>query len=120
MHAILKQALAQACVWRAVTHNPAALVKPPKVARAEMRTLDTETTAKMIEAARGTFIFIPVLLGVLCGLRAVKFALCVGARLIWTLDDYPLSLVLRDRAEVRVKKKPRPEGGEPSHCRQCW
>ena len=69
MHAILKQALAQACVWRAISHNPAALVKPPKVTRAEMRTLDTDATAKMIEAARGTFIFIPVLLGVLCGLR---------------------------------------------------
>jgi integrase len=69
MHAIFKQALAQACVWRAISHNPAALVKPPKVGRSEMRTLDTEATARMIEAARGTFIFIPVLLGVLCGLR---------------------------------------------------
>src|SRR6516165_5806157 len=33
MHAILKQALKQACVWRAITHNPADLVKPPKVER---------------------------------------------------------------------------------------
>ena len=69
MHAILKQALGQACVWHAISHDPAALVKPPKVGRSEMRTLDTDATAKMIEAARGTFIFIPVLLGVLCGLR---------------------------------------------------
>jgi integrase len=52
MHAIFKQALAQACVWRAISHNPAALVKPPKVGRSEMRTLDTDATAKMIEAAQ--------------------------------------------------------------------
>jgi integrase len=69
MHTILKQALTQACVWRAISHNPAALVKPPKVARKEMRTLDTDATAKIIESARETPIFIPILLGVLCGLR---------------------------------------------------
>ena len=69
MHMILKAALQQACIWRAINHNPAALVKPPKVGRKEMRTIDTDHTAKMIEAARGTSIFIPVLLGVLCGLR---------------------------------------------------
>jgi len=69
MHTMLKQALAQACSWRMISYNPAALVKPPKVPRKEMRTLDTNATAKMIEAARGTPIFIPILLGVLCGLR---------------------------------------------------
>jgi integrase len=47
MHTVLKQALKQACVWRAISHNPADLVN----------------------AARGTPIFIPVLLGILCGLR---------------------------------------------------
>jgi len=69
MHTILKQALKQACVWRAITHNPADLVKPPKIERKEMRTVDTDQAAKMIEAARGTPIFIPILFGVLCGLR---------------------------------------------------
>jgi integrase len=69
MHTVLKQALSQACVWRAISHNPAALVKPPKVSRKQMRTVDTDATAKMIEAARATPIFIPILLGVLCGLR---------------------------------------------------
>ncbi len=65
IHVVLKQALTQACVWRAISYNPAALVKPRK----EMKTIDTEITAKMIDAARGTSIYIPVLLGVLCGLR---------------------------------------------------
>jgi integrase len=69
IHTVLKQALAQACVWRAIPFNPAALVKPPKVQRKEMKTIDTEATAKMLDAARGTSIFVPVLLGILCGLR---------------------------------------------------
>jgi integrase len=45
------------------------LVKPPKVPRKEMKTIDTETMAKMIDAARGTPVFIPVLLCALCGMR---------------------------------------------------
>jgi hypothetical protein len=69
MHRILKQALAQACVWRAITHNPAALTSPPRIEHREMHTLNTDRTAAMIEAARGTPIFIPILLGVLCGMR---------------------------------------------------
>ena len=69
IHVVLKQALAQARVWRAIRHNPADLVKPPKLARGEMQTVNTDQTAAMIEAARGTPIFIPILLGVLCGMR---------------------------------------------------
>src|SRR5262249_38298440 len=69
IHSTLKQALARACVWPAIPYNPAALTRPPKVQHKEMKTIDTEATAKMIDAARGTSIFIPVLLGVLCGLR---------------------------------------------------
>ena len=69
IHVAFKQALAQATIWRAIPYNPAALVKPPKVQRKEMKTIDTEHTAKMIDAARGTSLFIPILLGVLCGMR---------------------------------------------------
>ena len=69
MHTILKQALRQACLWRAIAHNPADLVKPPKVERKEMQTIDTGQTVDVIEAARGSRMLIPILLGVLCGLR---------------------------------------------------
>jgi integrase len=69
MHTILKQALKQACVWRTIAHNPADLVKPPKVEHSEMQTIDTDQTIDVIEAARGTRMLMPILLGVLCGLR---------------------------------------------------
>ena len=50
------------------------LVKPPKVERKQMRTLDTDGTVALIEAARGTDMFVPILLGVLCGLRRGEVA----------------------------------------------
>ena len=69
MHRVLKQALGQAMKWGTISRNVASLVKPPKVTRIEMQTLDVNQAATMIELARGTPILIPVLLGVLCGLR---------------------------------------------------
>ena len=68
-HRVLRQALAQACVWGTVNRNVASLVKPPKVGRIEMRTLDVDQAARLIELARGTPIFIAILFGVWCGMR---------------------------------------------------
>jgi integrase len=69
MHRVLRQALQQAVQWRVLSHNPAAAVRPPKVERQQMRVLDADGTVDLIETARGTAMFVPILLGVLCGLR---------------------------------------------------
>ena len=74
MHAILKGALTQAVTWDILIRNPAAAVKGPKVGRASMRIYDLEQMAELIEMARGTRIFIAVLLGVLGGLRRGEIA----------------------------------------------
>ena len=74
MHAILKGALTQAVTWDILIRNPAAAVKGPKVGRASMRIYDLEQTAELIEMARGTRIFIAVLLAVLGGLRRGEIA----------------------------------------------
>lgn len=68
VHTILKQALAQAVRWQMIARNPAD-VDPPRVERKQMQTLDADQTIELIEAARGSALFIPVLLGALCGLR---------------------------------------------------
>jgi integrase len=47
----------------------ASLVKPTKVNRIEMKTLNLDQAAKVIELARSETIFVPILLGLLCGLR---------------------------------------------------
>jgi integrase len=69
MHRVLREALQQALRWQMLARNPADAVKPPKVERKQMSVLDTDATAKLIEAARGTDLAVPILLGVLCGLR---------------------------------------------------
>jgi integrase len=69
MHRVLKQALGQAVRWELIMRNPADAVDPPKVDWKPMQTYDLPQTADLIEAVRGTPIFIPALLAVLCGLR---------------------------------------------------
>jgi len=69
MHRVLKQALAQAVAWRELVRNEAGAVEPPKVERKQMNVLDTNATAALIEAARDTTLFVPILLGVTTGMR---------------------------------------------------
>ncbi len=69
MHRILRQALAQAVAWHELVRNEAAAVKPPKVERKQMTVLNTDAAAAVIEAARDTSLFIPILLGITTGMR---------------------------------------------------
>jgi integrase len=73
-HIVLREALQQALRWRMLARNPADAVKPPKVERKQMKTLDAGATAAMIEAARPYSAFMPILLGALCGLRRGEIA----------------------------------------------
>lgn len=74
MHRILKQALARAVRWQLLPRNPADAIDPPKIERKDLTTYDLSTTARAIEALRGTRMFIPSLLAVLCGLRRGEIA----------------------------------------------
>jgi integrase len=69
MHRLIKHALAQAVKWELLSRNAAAAVSPPKVERASLNTFDMAQTAELIEGLGGTRLMIPVMLGVLCGLR---------------------------------------------------
>src|SRR6476469_11279002 len=69
MHRVLREALQQALRWQLLARNPSDAVKPPKVERKQMSVLDTDATVELIEAARATALFMPILLGVRCGLR---------------------------------------------------
>jgi integrase len=74
-HKVLKQALEQAVEWNLLGRNPCKGKKlTPKVERKEMAALDTDKTVKLIEQARGTPLFVPILLGSLCGLRRGEIA----------------------------------------------
>jgi integrase len=74
IHRVLKQALAQAVQWEMIARNPCSGVKPPKVPPKPMHTYDLAQTMELIGAMRGTRLFVPVVLAVLCGLRRGEIA----------------------------------------------
>lgn len=72
MHRVLFSALNQAERWKLINRNPAALLEKkdrPKIERKPVKTIDAPTTATVIDAAREQRLFIPIVLGALCGLR---------------------------------------------------
>ncbi|QDM27886.1 site-specific integrase [Tardiphaga sp. vice304] len=74
MHRILKQALSQAVRWEILSRNPADAVDPPKVEKKPMLTYGLPETVDVIEAMKGTDMFVPALLAVLCGMRRGEIA----------------------------------------------
>lgn len=74
MHRILKQALSRAVRWQLLPRNPADAVDPPKVERKELTTYDIGAAAQAMEAFRGTRMFVPTILSLLCGLRRGEVA----------------------------------------------
>jgi integrase len=92
MHRVLKQAIAQAVAWHELARNEANAVRPPKVERKQMRVLDADGIAALIEMARDTTMFIPILLGVTTGIRRGEIA-----ALRWHHVDL-------DRAQISVEE----------------
>jgi integrase len=74
MHRVLSQAMKQAVKWQLLAQNPCDAVSPPRVERKQMKVLDADGTAAIIEAARPKALFMPILLGALCGLRRGELA----------------------------------------------
>ncbi len=68
-HRVFKQALRHAIRWRLLTSNPADAVEPPKPEAREIKVLDEQQTAKLLDGAEGTTLFMPILLAVTTGLR---------------------------------------------------
>jgi integrase len=68
-HRILSQALKQAVKWQLLSRNPLDSVDPPKPEHKEMMALDEDQTAILIESAKDTKLYIPILLAVTTGMR---------------------------------------------------
>ncbi len=68
-HRILSQALRQAVRWQLLARNPAEAVDPPSPARREMLVLDEAELAKLLRAAEGTRLYVPILVAATTGLR---------------------------------------------------
>src|SRR5262249_15425146 len=61
-HGFRQHAWQRAVRGRLRARNPADAVKPPKLERKEMKALDANGAAELIEAARETSLFVPILL----------------------------------------------------------
>lgn len=69
-HTVLRKALSQATDWNLVTRNVAAAAKPPRPnPNKEMRTLSTEETHRLLDAARGDRFEALYVLAVTTGMR---------------------------------------------------
>jgi integrase len=110
MHRVLTQALGQAMKWGAINRNVAALVDPPKVTRAEMHTFDVDQATAVIELARGKDIFIPILLGLMCGLR--RGEICAVRWRNINLDTGQLSVVASIEEARGGMREKQPKNGK--------
>jgi integrase len=68
-HVILRGALRQAVKWRLLTRDPSDAVAPPRPKRPEMRALDDAEMATLLEHAKATRLYLPILLAMSTGLR---------------------------------------------------
>ena len=113
MHRVLREALQQAVRWQLLARNPVDAVRPPKVERKQMQTLDAEATVVLMEAARGTNLFMPILLGVLCGLRRGEITALLA------LDRSRSRSAVRDREYRTNQSRHQGEGDQERQVPHC-
>ena len=69
IHRVLSEALKMAVRWQLAARNVCDAVEPPSVRPAEVEAIDEAHGAILLDAARGTRLYIPILLALACGLR---------------------------------------------------
>ena len=69
VHRVLSMALKQAVRWRLLSVNVADAVEPPRIQRIEMRTLDATEVQTLLEKAKSTRLYEPILLAIATGMR---------------------------------------------------
>ncbi len=117
-HRVLSAALRQAVRWRLLPYNPAADVKPPKIERRRINTYTLTEAADVLEAMRGSWMHVPAMLGVLCGLRRGEIEAAV--RWTWTKAASRLFKV-PSRARRASGTRSRSQGRRgPWRCRLQW
>ena len=110
MHRTLSQSLKHAVIWRLRGDNPASFCKPPRVERKEMKVLNLDSTASLIEFARGGRLYIPILFFALCGLRRAEVAALRWNRL--DLDAHRLSILTSIEQTAQGMREKPPKTGK--------
>lgn len=84
IHRVLAEALKMAVRWGLAARNVCDAVEPPSPKRPEIRPLDEQEGALLLEAARGTRLYVPVLLALSCGLRRGEILAIQWRDIDWT------------------------------------
>jgi hypothetical protein len=124
MHGTLSQALKQAVTWNLLGKNPAASCKPPRVERKQMKVLDMDSTASLIELAKGGRLHMPVLLFALSGARRGRLRQFAGTDSISTPAGSRLRPVSNRPPWGHARNRRSPAGraqspSPPSSSRSC-
>ena len=69
LHLVLTQALGQAVRWGLLASNPAAGAQPPRPRRPELQVVTAELARRMLEAAAGTRLELPLAIAIATGMR---------------------------------------------------
>lgn len=70
LYRVLHRALEMAVRWRLLASNPCDGVEPPRAdTSSKGRALEPEELSRLLDAARGTSAYVPIVLAVACGLR---------------------------------------------------
>ena len=107
MHRTLSQSLKQAVIWRLRTDNPASFCRPPRVERREMKVLDLDSTASLIEFAKRGRLYVPILFFSLCGLRRAEVAALRWNRLDLDAHRLSISTSIEQTAQGMREKPPK-------------
>lgn len=99
-HRVLRLALQQAVKWGLLVRNPADAVEPPHAQRRERSTLDRDGVRRLLEAAEGTRLHLPIILAAFCGLRRGEV---LGLR--WTDCDLEAGCLSVRQAAEQTKAK---------------
>ena len=100
-HRVLHAALEQAVKWQLLARNPADAVRAPRPEAKEMDVLDEAGIVCLLDAAKGTALYIPVLLAATTGMRRGEV---LGLR--WQDVDLKTGTVAVRQALSRTKAGP--------------
>jgi len=107
MHRTLSQALKQAVTWQLIPNNPAASCKPPRVERKELKVLDLDGTATLIEFSKGDRMDMPIVLFALCGLRRAEVSALRWNRISFESGQLAVSTSIEQTRQGTREKPPK-------------
>jgi len=99
IHRTLSQALGHAVRTGALYRNPAQLVRPPRPPQREILILSKPEIVAVLNAARDTDLYLPVLVGLCTGIRRSEL---LGLR--WSDVDFDAMFLAVNQAMERVRK----------------